>query len=276
MTNYVNGSCQYPQLTIGGFLDGYQHGRDLRAVYRDQLQLIPASPDEDNGKKIWLRSSTSALTQESAGGVLRGIWPEYNAPLPLHQQASGVDTVDQGYSCSARSEVLSTIESTAEWNEHLTVTQSLRSQLATMFDADTSSWMSTFDHFSDNFQARLCNGYELPCSLQNGTQCATVSQANEVFRAGDWEWNYWWRHNANATRYIQLVEGLFIGEIVRHLEAVQQGASELVYSHSFVHDGDLGPILGALGIKALRWPGMGSNIAFEVWYVYFDSEPSPK
>ncbi|GKZ92219.1 hypothetical protein AnigIFM59636_004937 [Aspergillus niger] len=270
LTNYVNGSCQYPQLTIGGFLDGYQHGRDLRAVYRDQLQLIPASPDEDNGKKIWLRSSTSALTQESAGGVLRGIWPEYNAPLPLHQQASGVDTVDQGYSCSARSEVLSTIESTAEWNEHLTVTQSLRSQLATMFDADTSSWMSTFDHFSDNFQARLCNGYELPCSLQNGTQCATVSQANEVFRAGDWEWNYWWRHNANATRYIQLVEGLFIGEIVRHLEAVQQGASELVYSHSFVHDGDLGPILGALGIKALRWPGMGSNIAFEVWQTSAD------
>lgn len=31
--------------------------------------------------------------------------------------------------------------------------------------------------------------------------------------------------------------------------------------------GDIGPILGALGIKALRWPGMGSNIAFEVWLV---------
>lgn len=267
LANYVNGSCQYPQLTIGGYLDGYQHGRDLGAVYRDQLQLIPSSPDENNGKKIWLRSSTSALTQGSAGGVLRGVWPEFNAPLPLHQQASGVDTVDQGYSCSARSEVLSAIESTAEWNEHLTVTQSLRNHLATMFDADTSSWMSNFDHFSDNFQARLCNGYELPCSLQNETQCATVGQAEEVFRAGDWEWNYWWRHNANATRYIQLVEGLFIGEIVRHLEAVQQGTSELVYSHSFVHDGDIGPILGALGIKALRWPGMGSNIAFEVWYV---------
>ncbi|PYI09126.1 histidine acid phosphatase [Aspergillus sclerotiicarbonarius CBS 121057] len=265
LATYVNGSCQYPQLTIGGFLDGYQHGRDLRAVYGDQLQLIPSSPDEDNGKKIWLRSSTSALTQGSAGGVLRGIWPDYSAPLPLHQQASGVDTVDQGFSCSAQSEVLSAIESTAEWNEHLTVTKALRSQLATMFDADTSSWTSTFDHFADNFQARLCNGYELPCRVQNELQCATRDQAEEVFRAGDWEWNYWWRHNANATRYIQLVEGLFIGEIVRHLEAVQQGTSELVYSHNFVHDGDLGPILGALGIKALRWPGMGSNIAFEIW-----------
>ncbi|PYH98080.1 phosphoglycerate mutase-like protein [Aspergillus ellipticus CBS 707.79] len=262
LATYVNGSCQYPQLTIGGFLDGYQHGRDLRDVYGD---LIPSSPDEDGGKKIWLRSSNSALTQESAGGVLRGIWPDHNGPLPLHQQASGIDTVDQGFSCSAQSEILSTIESTPLWNEHLTVTTSLRNRLATMFDADTSSWTSTFDHFADNFQARLCNGYELPCRVQNQSECVTRAQADEVFRAGDWEWNYWWRNNANATRYIQLVEGLFIGEIVQHLEAVQQGTSELVYSHNFVHDGDLGPILGALGINALRWPGMGSNIAIEIW-----------
>lgn len=86
-----------------------------------------------------------------------------------------------------------------------------------------------------------------------------------IFRTGDWEWNYWWRQNENATRYIQLVEGLFIGEILQRLEAIGQGDSPLVYSHNFIHDGDIAPILGALGIKALRWPGMGSNIAIEVW-----------
>lgn len=135
-----------------------------------------------------------------------------------------------------------------------------------MFNA-TDSWTSTFDHFADNFQARLCNGYELPCRVQDESDCVTTEQANEVFRAGDWEWNYWWRTNVNATQYIQLVEGLFIGEIVRKLEAVQQGKSDLVYSHNFVHDGDIGPILGALGIRSLRWPGMASNIAIEIWYV---------
>ncbi|RAK80200.1 histidine phosphatase family protein [Aspergillus fijiensis CBS 313.89] len=265
LDSYVNGSCQYPQLTVGGFLDGYQHGRDLREVYLERLQLIPSAPNEDNGRKVWLRSSSSALTQESAGGVLRGIWPDYHGSLPLHQQASSIDTVDQGFSCSARSDLLSAIESTPVWEEHLSVTASLRTKLADMFDANTSSWTSTFDHFADNFQGRLCNGYQLPCSLQDESQCVTQQQADEVFRAGDWEWNYWWRHNANATRYIQLVEGLFIGEIVQHLEAVAQGSSALVYRHNFVHDGDLGPVLGALGIRALRWPGMGSNIAIEIW-----------
>ncbi|KAH8424421.1 histidine phosphatase family protein [Aspergillus melleus] len=261
LASYVNGSCQYPQLTIGGLLDGYQHGRDLHAVYSDKLDLIPSSPDR---KKVWLRSTSSVLTQSSAGGVLRGIWPDHEGPIALHQQASGIDTLDRGFPCSARDYLLSSIQSTSVWNEHLSVTASLRDRLATVFDANESSWMSTFDHFADNFQARLCNGYDLPCQ-KDGSNCVTTAEAHEVFRAGDWEWNYWWRYNDDATLYIQLVQGLFIGDVVRKLEAVQNGRSDVVYSHTFLHDGDIGPVLGALGIKALRWPGMAANIAIEVW-----------
>lgn len=242
-------------------MDGYQHGRDLWAVYGEKLRLLPSSPVD----RTWFRSSSSALTQGSAGGVLRGIWPFYWGAVPLHQQASSVDTVNEGYSCSARSSVLSAIESSSEWNTHLSATSSLRSLLAEMFDADTSSWMSTYDHFSDNFQARLCNGYKLPCSLSNSSECVTEQQAEEIFRAGDWMWDYWFRANANAKKYIQLVEGLFIGEIVGRLQAVGNGTQSLLFSHNFVHDGDIGPVLGALGIKTIRWPAMGSNIAFEVW-----------
>ncbi|KAL5354971.1 histidine phosphatase superfamily [Aspergillus floccosus] len=265
LTSYVNGTCQYPQLTLGGLLDGYQHGRDLWTVYGDKLGLFPATPDEEN-RKVWFRSSSSAITQDTASGVLRGIWPDHQASIPLHQQAAGIDTVNKGFPCPAQDTILSAIQSTPEWNEHLAVTEQLRNQLVDMFDAgDDASWTSTFDHFCDNFQARLCNGYELPCRVGDDATCVTREQADEVFRAGDWEWNYWWRHNANATRYIQLVEGMFIGEIVRKLEAVERGTSSVVYSHNFVHDGDVGPLLGALGIRALRWPGMASNIAFEVW-----------
>lgn len=263
--DYVQGTCQYPQLTIGGLLDGYQHGRDLWAVYGGMLGLLPPFPEEH---RVRFRSSTSALTQGSAGGVLRGIWPFHSGAVPLHQQASSVDTVDGGYSCPAKNKVLSAITSTDKWNEHLSVTKPLRDTLAAMFDANTNSWMSTFDHFADNFQGRLCNGYELPCSRKNLSQCVTRAQAEEVFRAGDWEWNYYWRDNEHATKYIQLVEGLFIKEILGRFDAVEKRQSALVYSHNFVHDGDIGPVLGALGIEELRWPGMASNIAFEIWYVY--------
>lgn len=261
--NYVNGSCQYPQLTLGGVLDGYQHGRDLWSIYGEKLQLLPLSPDPET---TWFRSSNSPLTQSSAGAVLRGIWPEYRGPLPVHQQPAEVDTVNQGFPCPARSRLLSEIQSTEEWNEHLAATKSLRERLVKLLGADRPDWMSTFDHFADNFQARLCNGYHLPCSRTDSSKCVTESDAYEVFRAGDWEWNFWWRRNEHAKRYITLTEGLFLQEIAQRLELVSQNSLARAYTHNFVHDGDLGPILGALAIHQLRWPGMASNVAFEVWY----------
>ncbi|KAJ5081231.1 hypothetical protein N7456_013469 [Penicillium angulare] len=257
----VNGTCQYPQITVGGIQDGYQHGQDLWNVYGKKLDFIPKEPND----RVWFRSSDSALTQATAGAVLRGIWPAYGGALPLHQMVSSVDTVNEGYSCDAVSSTLSSLESTSEWKDHLSVTAELRSKLGSMLGATSSSWQDTFDHFSDNFQARLCNGYELPCSMTNASACVTHEMANEVFRAGDWEWNYYWRTNPYVVKYIQVVEGLFIGEILARLQAVLNGNSKIDYSHIFIHDGDIGPILGSLGINELRWPAMGSNIAFEIW-----------
>lgn len=257
----VRGTCQFPQITIGGVQDGYQHGRDLWSVYGRKLHLIPEQPND----RVWFRSSESALTQATAGAVLRGVWPDYDGALPLHQMQSSVDTVNEGYSCNAIGSTLNALKSTSEWKDHLEVTEELRSALGSMLGATSSSWQQTFDHFADNFQARLCNGYDLPCSVVDSSTCVTMQQANEVFRAGDWEWNYYWRTNPDVVRYIQVVEGLFIGEIIARLRAVQEGRSSLDYSHIFVHDGDIGPVLGALGIEALRWPAMAANIAIEVW-----------
>lgn len=257
----VNGSCQFPQITIGGVEDGYQHGKDLWHLYGDKLGLIPKEPNS----RVWFRSSESPLTQASAGAVLRGVWPKYNGALPLHQMVSSVDTVNAGYSCDAISSTLDQLKTTDEWNAHLNVTADLRSTLGSMLGATSSDWQTTFDHFSDNFQARLCNGYELPCSVTNSSACVTEEMAEEVFRAGDWEWNYYWRTNPYVVKYIQLVEGLFLGEIVARLKAVRDGKASLDYVHVFIHDGDIGPILGALGIDILRWPAMASNIAFEIW-----------
>ncbi|KAJ5490067.1 Histidine phosphatase superfamily clade-2 [Penicillium expansum] len=229
----VNGTCQYPQITIGGVQDGYQHGKDLWGVYGKKLGLIPAKPNS----RVWFRSSESPLTQASAGAM-----------------ASSVDTVNEGYSCPAISSTLSNLQSTTQWKEHITVTEELRSKLGAMLGATESSWQTTFDHFSDNFQGRLCNGYDLPCSLSNSSACVTMQMAEEVFRAGDWEWNYYWRTNPDVVKYIQVVEGLFIGEIISRLQAVLDGNSSLDYSHIFIHDGDIGPILGSLGSRRFVGP----------------------
>lgn len=263
MLPYVNATCMFPQLTLGGLLDGFQHGKDLWAVYGEKLGLIPKEPNN----KVWLRSSSSSLTQQSASAVLRGVWPHWKGSLPLHQQSNGVDTINKGYPCSIRDTLLNAIQATDDWKEHLQVTADLRAKLGATLGATSSAWQQTFDHFADNFQARLCNGYDLPCSFTNHSDCVTPQQAEEVFRAGDWEWQFYWRRSPDVIRYIQSVEGLFIGEIVGRLQAVLDKKQKVVYAHTFFHDGDIGPILGALGIHAMRWPAMASNIAIEIWEV---------
>ena len=42
MDQFVNETCQFPQLTLGGVLDGYLYGKDLWAVYLRRENEAPA------------------------------------------------------------------------------------------------------------------------------------------------------------------------------------------------------------------------------------------
>lgn len=261
LQSYANGTCQYPQLTRGGLDDAVQHGQDLWDLYGRSLGVLPQHPNDGS---VWLRTSNSALTQSTAGGAVTGVWPHFKKPVPLHQQPSSVDSIDQGFSCSRRSSLQEQYQSEATWKDHISAMTDVVSRINAVAPgvSEDTAWTQTFDHLCDNFQARLCNGYPLPC--RDG-QCVDDADANSVFRAGDWEWNYYWVTNPYVKDYITSVQGLFLAEVADRIEAVVSGAEKLKFSHTFAHDGDIGPIAGALGISALRWPGMGSNIAMELW-----------
>ena len=256
---FTNGSCQFPQLTMGCYLDGVQHGTELRKLYGEKYCVIPKDP---NTKGVYLRSSTAPLTQDSAGGVLRGLWPNYHGSLPLHQQISQIDTHEP--SCDRKDALLKASKETTLWKKHLNITQGLRKELERMLLTNSSDWQSDWDHYNDNFQARLCNGYSLPCSTTSN-DCVSEKQANEVFTAGDWEYNYYWVTRENVTEAIKFTSGLFIKDLIELLKDMADSSKDLRYAHLFMHDGDLGPLAGSLGIQTLRWPGMGSNIAIELW-----------
>lgn len=247
----INGTCQYPQLTQGGLLDAEQHGRDLWGVYGQLLDLLPVEPGLEEVKH---RASNSRLTEATANGVMRGLWCS-QFDMPLYQQPEDYDTVNAGFTCEKRAVLQKAQRVTADWNAHLAEMAPVLESLNETFEGSaTSAWTANFDHYCDNFQAKLCNGYEL---------AVNSSVVNSVFNAGDWEWNYYWA-SPNATDYIKSVSGPFIAEIIDRLDKPPKG---LKFSHTFAHDGDIGPLSGALGIETLRWPGMGSNIAIEVWEV---------
>ena len=257
---FTNSTCQFPQLTLGGYLDGVQHGQDLRKLYMDKYHVIPGEPDH---KRVWFRTSTAPLTQHSAAGVLRGLWIGYRESLPVFEQSSSVDTHEP--SCDKVDELKSASQKTDAWQKHLQETSALRKDLEAILQTNVSDWQKDWDHYNDNFQARLCNGYELPCSPDDPSKCVTPKQAQQVFVAGDWEYNYNWVSRENVTEAIKLTSGLYIRDLIEQLKELSSGKSELQYVHHFMHDGDIGPLAGSLGIESLRWPGMASNIAIELW-----------
>ncbi|ORY77316.1 histidine phosphatase superfamily [Protomyces lactucae-debilis] len=263
----VRGTCQFPQLTAGGLQDALQHGRDLSAVYKQRLGLSkpPARGDLDQ-QDAFFRYSRAALTQATASGVLGGFYGSSPvSEIPLYAQNNLVDSLDGGYPCPAVSRLRDEMEASDAWQAHLTQTATLRQRLEAVLQTNAGRWQTDFDHYADYFQGKTCHGQPLPCHAQNASLCVSQEDVDSVFRLGDWEWDYTWRTSSTARQHITAARGVLIAELLGLLERKKAGETQIRYAHVFAHDGDLGPLLGSLGVPSVRWPGMGAEIVFELY-----------
>ena len=168
------------------------------------------------------------------------------------------------------STLISAIESGANWTSHFTAATSLFAELDDISGVSPTDpgFHASFDHYYDNLSARQCHGKPLPCKLVNGissTTCVTQAMADKVYRLGNYEYSYIYRDDprslaASATRY-----GVWIGELTAHFRDFISGKSNVIYRHSIAHDGSLSSLLSILQIDVMVWPGMGSEVVFELY-----------
>ena len=108
----------------------------------------------------------------------------------------------------------------------------------------------------DNLSAKQCHGKSLPCSVNATSNCVTQEEANEVYRLGNYEYDYYFRSQPNSTLYSALTYGAWVLELQGHLKDKMDGKSDMVYVHNVAHDGSISPLLGILQISTMVWPGM--------------------
>jgi hypothetical protein len=241
-------------------------------------------PDNASGI-VSFRVTQNVITSEVAGMVLNGMFnTEADIPLLIEvrmtnpgslmvansPQASGYDSLEPTYSCSVSSNLFSAIESGTNWTAHLTAATSLYSTLDNISGVSPtdSGFHMSFDHYYDNLSARQCHGKPLPCKLVNGvnsTTCVTQDVADEVYRLGNYEYSYIYRDDprslaASATSY-----GVWIGELTTHIREFINGTSSVIYRHNVAHDGSLSRLLSVLQLDVMVWPGMGSEVVFELY-----------
>lgn len=209
------------------------------------------------------------ITSQVLGALLAGMYPlaelgSYKALV----QPSSYDSLEPTYSCPAASTIYNSYTgSNPAYQAHLLAAKSLYKKLDSVSgisSPDTAGWHVSFDHYFDNLSAKLCHQKKLPCSLNDTSICVTQAEANEVFRLGNYEYSYFWRDAPLSIDYSRLHFGAWFVELRAHLEGSMNGSDPMLYRHNVAHDGSIAPLLSILQISEMVWPGMGSEVVFEL------------
>ncbi|POS71815.1 hypothetical protein DHEL01_v209797 [Diaporthe helianthi] len=274
------GTCQFPQITAQGLDDSWQHGADLYGAYHDLLGFLPSRDDPAWRQKVKYRVTNNVITSEVAGMVINGMWRTTDS-VPLHIQPTGVDSLEPSYTCASSASRFSSLASPANaaWAAHFNATRHLYATLDAISGVNQSDpgFHKSFDHYYDNLSARQCHGRPLPCRVthnenenDNGTAaCVTQDLADEVYRLGHWEYSHTYRGagpDALAASASSL--GVWVAELAAHLRGVVAGGDDsdgTLWFHNVAHDGSVSRLLGILQADVMVWPGMGSEVVFELW-----------
>lgn len=261
------GNCEFPQITRGGLDDSWQHGNDLYRVYHDLLHLIPDGAEA--ASKVNFRVTNNVITSQVAAMVINGMFG-INGSYPVSIQPPAIDSLEPAYSCPNASALFSSYgvnSNNPAWLAHLTAAAPLYAQLDAISGIASSNtgWHMSFDHYFDSLSARLCHAKPLPCNVSNPSLCVTQAQANEVFRLGEYEYSFIYRDTPQSLNASTASYGVFVAELAMHLRMAQAGTNNIVYQHNVAHDGSISRLLSILQIDVMVWPGMGSEIVFELW-----------
>ncbi|SGZ57183.1 CIC11C00000000788 [Sungouiella intermedia] len=259
-----NGTCQFPQISDGGLNDSYYHGVDLYANYHTNLNFLP---EKYNSSLVQFYVTSNVITSQVAGALIAGMFPlESNENIDVNMQRAISDSLEPKYECDGADATKASIYLEQGWLDHLSDSKFLFEELDLISGVSNTSlsWHTSWDHYFDNLAHRTCHNMALPCSLKSD-ECISEIQANQVFRLGDFEYNYLYRQSLNSTLYSVARYGVFLMELQQHLKDAKDGSSTIKYRHNIAHDGSVSPLLGALQIEYMRWPGMGAEVVFELW-----------
>ncbi|KAI1299929.1 phosphoglycerate mutase-like protein [Xylaria venustula] len=275
------GTCQFPQLTAPGLDDAYVHGKDIYGVYHDLLNFLPSRDDDDGGgrrrrrgwpDKVVYRVTQNVITSQVAGMLIGGTW-DTTSPTPLLIAAVGVDSLEPQYSCPAADALFNSIKSSSDapWQAHLDGAAEIYRQLDSISGVapTDAGFHASFDHYFDNLSARQCHAKPLPCKVgTNGTDepCIDQALADTVYRLGQWEYSRIYRDAPQSLAASVASYGVWIAELAGHLRAViERKGDKPLYFHNVAHDGSVSRLLSILQIEVMVWPGMGSEVVFELY-----------
>lgn len=99
----------------------------------------------------------------------------------------------------------------------------------------------------------------------NSSTCVDQSIADSVYRLGHYEYSYIYRDDPRSLAASIASYGVWVAELADNIRAFIEGKSSVIYRHNIAHDGSMSRLLSILQVDMMVWPGMGSEIVFEIY-----------
>jgi hypothetical protein len=218
------------------------------------------------------RVTNNVITSQVAGMVMNAMYPDIRGSSPLQIQPASIDSLEPAYTCASAIKLSNSYASGSNdtgWTSHLDATNSLYADLDALSGVSPTNagFHMSWDHYYDNLSARQCHNKPLPCNISNSKLCVTQQQADTVYRLGQYEYSYTYRGASESLAYATASYGIWVAELVQNMRDVISGSSKMKYRHNIAHDGSVSRLLSILQVDTMVWPGMGSEIVFELWKI---------
>ncbi len=256
-----------------------------RVAYRVTQNVITSQVAGMVVAGMWGLARTS---DGDGGGDFGG---EAASGVPLIVEPADVDSLEPQYPCPAADAALAGVRSSPAWTGHLAAAAGLYAALDGIsgVPASDAGFHASLDHYYDNLSARQCHTKPLPCKLvgdgggddggganlnnnnnssSSSAYCVAQALADEVYRLGHWEYGQVYRGDARSLAASVGSYGVWVAQLAAHLRTAMVGrgdAGTLLWYHNIAHDGSLSRLLSILQVDVMVWPGMGSEVVFELW-----------
>jgi hypothetical protein len=203
--------------------------------------------------------------------IVGAFYPNRKADrFPLQIQSPTIDSLEPTYSCPSATSLYANygVSSTNPlWTAHLTASAPLFASLDAVSGVLPSDvgFHQSWDHYYDHMSALQCHSKPLPCAANNSNLCVTQDQANEIYRLGQYEYSYIYRGSSSSLQAAVASYGVYVAELASNIRCAVSGKCGIKYKHNVAHDGSLSRLLSILQVDVMVWPGMGSEVVFEVY-----------
>jgi 2-phosphoxylose phosphatase len=238
-------------------------------VYIDLLGFIPDHPSP----KVVFRVTNNVITSQVASMIISGMYTDLeHRQVPLQIQPASIDSLEPKYPCPSAISLYakySSGSSNPAWTTHLNASRGLITELDNISGVAPSDagFHVSFDHYFDNLSSRQCHGKALPCSVSDDSKCITETMANSVYRLGQYEYSFTYRAAPESLSAAVGSYGIWVAELAQNIRDAISGVEGPQYRHNIAHDGSIARVLAILQVDIMVWPGMGSEIVFEVYRV---------